>query len=64
MTNERGGSSGSAGGRDPNGDDKTNNGLGDGRRDPGSNHGSPDDREGDGRRNGSESGGGKSQTKD
>ncbi|MFC4424968.1 hypothetical protein [Deinococcus navajonensis] len=60
MDNRKDGEHHPGNGRDPNSEDKTNNGLGDGRRNPESNHGSADEKEGDGRRNGSESGGGKS----
>lgn len=48
---------------DPQDHSNSNDGKGQGKRDPGGNKGSADEKNGDGRRNGSESGGGKDGSK-
>ena len=49
---------------DPQDRSNSNDGKGQGKRNPGGNKPSADDKNGDGRRNGSESGGGKTNKKD
>ncbi|MCP2015773.1 hypothetical protein L1280_002949 [Deinococcus sp. HSC-46F16] len=49
---------------DPQDHHNSNDGKGQGKRNPGGNKPSADDKNGDGRRNGSESGGGKTNKKD